>query len=214
MRVARSSSPIVTLLPLKGSSAFVKCGSAKSWVRQSCLFLLLALTVQGVFGEGVSLHTPSNDMLGWKFRNGPEFPGAEGTLSKDYGTGEPCLKLEANFEGGGGYVEASRELQSFKVERNARIVLKVKSIEPTKITLRFVDETGQCFQKADFHLDSNDQWQEISIFPSEMEGMQHWNGANDGQWHGLATRFTIILPKTTSPHPILWIGDVNVVAAP
>lgn len=110
----------------------------------------------------------------WSFSNGPEFPGAAGTL----GLGpDETLALSFDFTGGGAYVAAYRALDPpVSVSGFAFRVLKPNE---ALIGVRFTDSTGQTFQKTLSY--DYDGWLTVE---GDMAGWSvYWGGANDGVLH-------------------------------
>lgn len=76
------------------------------------IFLIIAALVSATplsAETGIALIDSAED---WSFNNGSEFPGATGSLTLEPGARNeaPALKLVGDFTGGGGYVQAGRNL--------------------------------------------------------------------------------------------------------
>lgn len=171
-----------------------------------CLFALgLGQTAAAL--EPVSLINPQKQSGGWGFGNGPEFPGAKGSLEL---TGEefqeqPILALAGDFTGGGNYVQAAISLPELAIDAISFWVNLPAG--KNALPIRVIDGTGQCHQ---LRLKMNDKggWQKI-VLPVERYfsaigtasaldlawQYEHWSGANDSKWHQPGRLFVILLPK-------------------
>src|SRR5262249_44870544 len=80
----------------------------------------------------------------WAFSNGPEFPGATGSLTLGSGHTGSGAHLAYDFTGGGHYVAATLTLAT-PIDAGA-IGFWVKAPAGIHATLRVVDSTGQSLQ--------------------------------------------------------------------
>lgn len=118
----------------------------------------------------------------WTFTNGPEFPGAKGSLSKGAGHVGGGAHLSYDFTGGGAYVAAVLALS--KPIDAVEIDFWVKAPPAIRVVLRVVDATGQTLQYSAARplpaLDAT-AWFRLGI---DLQGARgHWGGANDGVVH-------------------------------
>lgn len=111
------------------------------------------------------------ELAGWRFSNGPEFPGAAGTLSHRDG----AVRVDGDFSNGGGYVAAfwtgtmEFGLLRFQVRTAA-----------ANLAVRFTDADGETHQHF-LPLSGNaDDWQELQV-PVAGSPEHHWGGDNDGK---------------------------------
>ncbi len=153
--------------------------------------------------------------VGWAFHNGPEFPGATGTLTRDtneHHTGAAAGKLTGDFTNGGVYVSMNKELPDIDMEE---LSFWVKTQDLNAIALRLFDETGQIHQQR-IEIQPNGNWQQIVVthlagLPGP--GTYHWGGAEDGLWHGPAIRMDVLMEESelvgTQTSGTLWIDDVS-----
>ncbi len=189
--------------------------------------LLAAVTVS-LAEEPVALVQQGKENLGWRFGNGPEFPGGMGKLSIDSSEknqGQDSLKLEGDFSKGGNYVEAAFDIDDCDIET---LNLWVKKPEGDKLTFRFVDASGQCHQLR-LKIKESADWQKISFpfnaFFSKMgsEGSdmlssyEFWGGPKDGKWHPPAKFVAILNGRTAAveskPHT-MWFNDFKIYPKP
>lgn len=136
----------------------------------------------------------------WTFSNGPEFPGATGSLNAFPG----YLSLLYDFTGnivtptnpGARYVEAKRQ----GVINGDGIKLKLLVTKSgLKVSVRYMDSTGQVFQQdvtsqyTFGNLDEN-QWVDRVVYftPTAM----HWGSFNDGVVRLPITRISLVLDAT------------------
>jgi hypothetical protein len=182
----------------------------------TCLQLSGALVAQDV----VPLITNGNE---WRFNNGQEFPGATGALTLDEETardGKPSLKLEGDFTGGGGYVEAGRDIPDVDI-RN--LSLWVKNPNSDHFTMRLNDASGQTHQ-INLKTEQSTDWQLIDL-PLErffarrgqadavtsIAKYESWGGAKDGNWHGPAKAIYLLLGNEgANKVRTLWLNDVTI----
>ncbi|MDA3960384.1 MAG: glycosyl hydrolase family 28-related protein [Planctomycetota bacterium] len=126
-------------------------------------------------------------------RLGKEFPGAQGSLrcaSEELHEGAGCLRLDADFSGGGGYVAAAGHLPRKML---SELRLWVKSDGVQEIGLRIMDAAGQWHQRF-VPLQPGIDWQPVLV-----EGLarseHHWGGPNDGVLHGHAAQLLLIISR-------------------
>lgn len=130
---------------------------------------------------------------GWQLNLGPEFPGAQGTFTRDDSTahsGSYSGAVHADFTDGGNYIECLRTLDSLPM---VRLDLWVKTGDADHIGLRVTDSTGQVHQQP-LSLSTSTDWQHLTI--TDFAADSHWDGADDGVWHGPAIGVGIVLDKT------------------
>ena len=160
--------------------------------------------------KSVRLDEFGDDELDWGFSNGQEFPGATGKLelAKDaVAAGKSAMKLSGDFTKGGAYVAATRNLDGVNA---VAIKFKVKTDNTTAFSIRLDDSTGQCHQRKGYKLQTDGQWHEFSLAPTQIAGQEHWGGANDGKWHAPAKSLTFVLGKGSSKDnlPAVSFGDI------
>ncbi|WP_193726864.1 sugar-binding protein [Paenibacillus guangzhouensis] len=168
-----------------------------------------------------SLHdTPIGDFESdeevWNFSLGTEFPGAVGEFVRDSSvskSGTYAGKLHGDFNVGGKYVGIGKNFSSIDMQK---LEFWVKSADASAIVLRVTDATGQVHQQK-IAITSIANWQKIEI--AQFNGgtnYLHFNGANDGVWHGPAKGIGILLEKAgliggkTSGD--VWIDAVSAIA--
>lgn len=136
-----------------------------------------------------------SDQEGWVFRVGEEFPGADGSFVRDDAdakAGSWSGVLHGDFSGGGNYVEVGRNVPNLDA---SELRMWVRTFDATHIRIRMVDSTGQWHQQRLALADTTD-WQQATV--TRFDGGEdyiHWGGANDGVWHGPATRIVLLLDK-------------------
>lgn len=149
----------------------------------------------------------------WQVNLGAEFPGAQGQLTNDdqqHHSGTHAGRLHADFSAGGNYVEAFRSIDALDIQA---LSFWVKTADAGKIGLRLTDSTGQVHQQQ-LTLAASTDWQRVDV--TEFGSASHWGGANDGVWHGPATRIGLLTDKafltagkTTAD---VYLDDVTVTA--
>lgn len=145
--------------------------------------------------EAVPLIDPAKPAGGWAFSNGPEFPGAKGTLAlapEPY-RGKPVLALHGDFTEGGNYVQAWTPLPKTRVKAISFWVNCPPGAQ--RLPIRYTDETDKVHQ-VNLRLSDKGGWQHI-VFPVEeffrsmaagagldiVAGYETWGGAQDRQKH-------------------------------
>jgi hypothetical protein len=180
--------------------------------------------------DEVALIDPDKPLDGWRFDNGPEFPGAKGGMAVDgdvEAQHRPALRLDGDFTGGGNYVQTGRDLPTVDVETLTFWLKAPQGLE--QITLRLIDGTGQCHQ-FNLRVEAHGNWQRI-LFPvaryfekagtsSSVELVKRyegWGGAKDGKWHNPAKSLYILVGRTAfgeAKKGSLWISGAKLQAAP
>ena len=169
--------------------------------------LLAALFLLSTNAGEQSLISPEKPLDGWAFGNGPEFPGAKGTLTVDdevtHGD-RPSLKLSGDFTGGGGYVQAKHDLPK---EEPSRISLYLRFPGTNRLTFRVSDQKGTCHQIV-LRIEETDQWQHIDFplaeyfrrmgTPDAVTGVlayETWRVADDRGWSGNSRQLCLLLSR-------------------
>ena len=204
-------------------------------IRQIVRLLSAVTAVAAVFGsirttaEELSLIDDKNPTQGWRFDNGQEFPGAKGRISIDNDVEaqyRPALRLDADFSGGGNYVQAGCDLPSADLE-TLSFWLKTRA-GTSQITIRVVDGSGQCHQ-FNLKIAEHGRWQRI-IFPIEkyfanagtsssveiVQRYEGWGGASDGKWHNPGKGLYILAARNVTDENgkgSLWISGAKIITA-
>ncbi|MET9021478.1 sugar-binding protein [Actinopolymorpha sp. NPDC004070] len=131
---------------------------------------------------------------GWHLGLGAEFPGAKGSFDFDGTDHQEGLRsgvLTGDFAGGGNYVDISRA-----VDLDATALhLWARSTDLSGIVLRVFDSTGQAHQQR-LKLTADGSWQQLTAARFDGgDNYSHFGGADDGTWHGPATKVALILDK-------------------
>ncbi|RIQ13641.1 glycosyl hydrolase [Jiangella rhizosphaerae] len=132
---------------------------------------------------------------GWVLGLGPEFPGATGSFQRNdtYVMGGALAGvLHGDFAGGGNYVQISRPVPNLNL---TALTFWVRATTVRRVGLRVTDSTGQTHQQ-NLTFTPSGAWQEIAVTDFDSgSGYLHFGGANDGVWHGPATRVGLVLDK-------------------
>ncbi|SDS46408.1 glycosyl hydrolase [Jiangella sp. DSM 45060] len=133
---------------------------------------------------------------GWALGLGPEFPGATGTFQRNdtYVMGGALAGvLHGDFTGGGNYVQISRPVSGLALRK---LTFWVRATTVQRVGLRVTDSTGQTHQQ-NLAFTPSGAWQEIVVSDFDSgAGYLHFGGADDGVWHGPATRVALVLDKS------------------
>jgi len=169
--------------------------------------------------------TPGSQNLGWSFDNGQEFKGATGSLALDPDhkrEDHDALKLTGDFTAGGAYVRANCPIPSVEIDK---LTIWFRSPSMGQVTLRLVDETGQCHQlKVNISIGSS--WDRLVLPVADyfagkepgarqdvtiVNGYESWGGANDQKWHGVCKSLDVIIGPTSIEKVVsIWIADASV----
>jgi hypothetical protein len=137
----------------------------------------------------------------WRFGNGPEFPGATGSLTAGQGHSGIGAHLAYDLSQGGHYVSASLTLSSPLTA--AAIGFWVRSPANITLVLRAVDTSGQTLQynlrRPLENLDPNSWYQHVVAFDT---ANGWWGGLNDGQVHFPITGISILAADPLMPRAI------------
>ena len=158
------------------------------------VFALVEFTVAPTceFKENDGLVIPienfERELKGWKYVGGEEFPGSKGAFGVErlnpHG-GTAAYRLDADFSGGGAYVGCWLDLHPLALPDISEFRLWVQTQGLDALGVRIVDSTGQCHQKrVTLPKGSPAGWQELVLKVRDLVGGEHWDGANDGAWHG------------------------------
>lgn len=159
--------------------------------------LLLALNAHATETSIENFDNPGA-LSSWTFSNGPEFPGAQGSLSSGPGHSGTGAHLAFDFSGGGHYVSASYSFPSPLT--TAAIALWVHPPLGIHVDLRVVDSTGQTLQyTAPRPLDAFNPiaWYRV-VVPIDTSPA-HWGGANDGTPHMPLTSMSVLAGDPLDP---------------
>jgi Cellulase (glycosyl hydrolase family 5) len=134
----------------------------------------------------------------WTFSNGPEFPGAQGSLTPGNGHTGSGAQLAFDFSGGGQYVSASYTFPTpLTTEAIALWVLPTLGIH---VTLRVTDSTGQTLQyQTDRPLDAFDPSAWYRVVVPIGASTSFWGGANDGSPHMPLKSMSVLAADPVDP---------------
>jgi hypothetical protein len=193
-------------------------------VRIPILILVLACLSASLHGEDIPLIDPAAPAAGWRFNNGPEFPGAKGSLEADPAVqkdGKPSLRLVSDLSGGGNYVDMSRDVAAMRLDVES-VSFWLKAPGLGGLGMRLIDGDGRCHQIS-LKLDPpSDDWRLVS-FPiarffekrgtaEAVQGVaryESWGGAKgvpDG-WHGDLKAF-ILLAGQAKRSSTIWVSGL------
>ncbi|WP_169088077.1 Ig-like domain-containing protein [Paenibacillus sp. PL91] len=199
------------------------------------LFLVFALimTASGMLGdnepaaaaEAVHAELQAGDYENsdevWDFLLGTEFPGAQGSYTRDqsaFQTGLSSAKVTGDFNGGGSYVALERYMTKRIVPGDAvSLSFWVKTADASSIYLVLMDGTNQNHSQR-LVLQPTTDWQKVTVnaFNAGSEYM-HWGGANDGAWHPSLKKMTIKVARaglrTGLKSGSVWFDDLRIKVA-
>ena len=145
--------------------------------------------------KGMALIDPAQPQGGWKFGNGPEFPGAQGELKLAGETfrGQPVLSLHGDFTKGGNYVQAGIVLPPEKIDTISFWVNSPAGSQ--RLPIRIQDEDNRVHQ-INIKLNEKGGWQYIVLpfarflktmgTPGALDTVasyESWDGQADSEKH-------------------------------
>ncbi|HEY1696226.1 MAG TPA: cellulase family glycosylhydrolase [Polyangiaceae bacterium] len=133
----------------------------------------------------------------WVFTNGPEFPGATGSLAPGPGDPGKGAALSYDFTKGGSYVEMTLTLPTPLTVTAIGFTAKASGV---RTGLRLVDSTGQNFQyltARPLEAGAPDAW--FSVVVDLSAPGDHWSGANDGIVHQPITAVSLLAGNALQP---------------
>lgn len=197
-----------------------------SYSRRICAISLAVLLVQtgADAQQAISLMDPAKPAMGWTFNNGPEFPGAKGEAVNDSSIrqgGRDSLKVSADFQDGGKYVQVLRKIDGQDIRE---LSFWIRNLTTDAVSLRVIDGADRCHQ---FRLkaETSEGWQRI-VFPLEqffanqskptaltsVLKYEAWGGDKKKQgWTAPAKMVAILFGKSAgAPVRDVWINGFEV----
>ncbi|WP_419874781.1 glycosyl hydrolase [Candidatus Pristimantibacillus sp. PTI5] len=157
----------------------------------------------------------------WDFLLGAEFPGAQGSYTRDVTekvTGLSAAKVTGDFNGGGSYVALERYLTKRIVPADTvSLSFWVKTADASSIYLVLMDGSNQNHSQK-LTLQPTTEWQQVTVnaFNSGAE-YTHWGGANDGAWHPSLKKMTLKVARaglrSGLKSGVVWFDNIRVKAA-
>ena len=149
----------------------------------------------------------------WTFTNGPEYPGATGSLTRGAGYTGTGARLAFDLTAGGNYVGATDTLAT-PVTAGA-MQFWVKNPGGVRIQVRVNDSVGQTLQYSPsrpFEASAPDRWYLLTVALGATT--DHWGGnVNDGIVHGPITAISILAQPTLRKVGAIEFDKVKLVPA-
>lgn len=179
---------------------------------------IVSLSVLG--DEPVSLVNSDNPTGGWRFGDGPEFPGAQGEMKQvdEKFRDQPVLLLRGDFAEGGNYVQAETTLPEIPLDALS-FWIRIPA-GSNSVPIRLVDSSDQCHQ-IKLKLNDRGEWQLVTIPVEDFFGKmgtaaaldiatqyEKWGGANDGRWHQPGKLFVVLCSREPGPKNEILLSDV------
>ena len=179
MKTRRTRGPWPATPPPRRGGALAR---GMRWGRRGAALLVFGLLALARGDVLIDNFERPNAPAPWAFSNGPEFPGATGSLTRGVGHAGQGAHLAYDLSHGGHYVSANLSLPSPLAV--AAIGFWVKSPPDITIVLRVTDATGQTLQ---YDLRRPLAGLEAAIWYQQVVPLDAangwWGGANDGQVH-------------------------------
>jgi hypothetical protein len=136
----------------------------------------------------------------WSFFNGPEFPGATGSLSSGTGFHGKGCHLSYDFRNGGNYVSANLRLPA--VLTGEAIAFQARTPGGARLTLRINDAADQVLEYRLWRpleaTDVNSWYQQTVRLDAPIS---HYGGPDDGILHGGITGMSILVEPVAQTRP-------------
>jgi hypothetical protein len=179
--------------PRLASKFPVFCRAAKSifWSGVALLYCAVPSSRAIVIDNFDEVNSPSP----WVFSNGPEYPGATGSLTRVPGYSGFGACLSFNLTGGGNYVSATLNLPA-PITAQA-LSLWVKHPGGACVEIRVVDSTGQTLHYSPnrpFSAVNPSQWYNLIVQFGQTN--LFWDGANDGIVHEPIVAVSVLAKPT------------------
>ncbi len=177
----------------------------------------IASTSEFVTGTTIEDFNDPATIERWKFYNGKEFPGADGSIALGEGYEGTGLKLNYDFQcipansgtSCGRYVVATYT-PSQPIWPGSAIRIMVRSPADIRIALRVFDESGQVLQ---YWLERPLEARDVNDWHSLTAPLQHpalyWNGANNGVLQGQIKSIQILANVHSGLHPVSGTVDID-----
>ena len=186
-------------LPFRLGCALAAFVATATWVS-------VAAAKQTTIDDFEAANSPSP----WVFSNGPEFPGATGSLASGPGSTGKGAALSYDFSGGGNYVAMSLTLQTPLTATAIGYAAKAAGV---RTVLRIVDTSGQTLQYSvnrPLEAGGPDAWYQVAVDLSAPAG--YWGGANDGTVHQPITGLSLLADDSIQKGRVGVAGFDHVVA--
>ncbi|MCL1888710.1 MAG: hypothetical protein FWF96_07575, partial [Kiritimatiellaeota bacterium] len=178
----------------------------------------------------VPLIDADNPAQGWRFNPGAEFPGAKGGIAQDDTVEpqrKPCIRLDGDFTGGGGYVDVGRDVPD--VEANTLTYWMKAPEGAQQMTVRLMDGAGRCHQ-LNLKTEPHGNWQQVILpitkyFDMKASGTpmelvakyESWGNGQDGVWQQPLRGIFFLTGPTLygeAKKGSVWFSGMKVLAAP
>jgi hypothetical protein len=184
------------------------------------VWIIATLAAAGFGQQPIALIDGNKEKGGWEFGNGPEYPGARGTLELAAETyrDKPVLNLYGDFSQGGNYVQAAFNLPEIPIDTLSFWVHAPTGVK--QLTIRLVDGSEQCHQVR-LKINEKGGWQQIVMpvekffktmgTPSALDiatQYEKWGGANDGKWQQPGRLLVFLCGRTIGTKATVRISDV------
>lgn len=146
----------------------------------------------------------------WTFSNGPEFPGATGSLASGPGVTGKGAVLSYDFSGGGNYVAMTLTLPAALTATAIGYAAKAAGV---RTVLRVVDTSGQTLQYSvnrPLEGAGPDAWYRVVV--DLTAPADHWGGSNDGVVHQPITALSLLADDSIQQGRVGVAGFDDVVA--
>lgn len=132
----------------------------------------------------------AEEISGWRFTNGPEFPGASGSMKFT----RDVMILTGDFSRGGSYVAVERNIPESLYYQELHFRIKSPA---RRIAVRFNEANDQTHQHFIPLNGKPEEFQEITV-PVSSSPKHHWGGPNDGKLTTPVRRVSIVSHRNDS----------------
>lgn len=189
-------------------------GRNNARLRSAVAILLILASASISRATTVGTFDDAPAVAAWTFSNGPEFPGATGSLSSGGGHPGTGAHLAYDTSAGGNYVAAVSVLSTPVAASTVR--LWVKTPGGVRVQIRVNDSTGQTLQYSPnrpFEATDPDQWYQLNVLLTATP--DHFGGTvSDGTVHGGITAISVLAQPTTTKVGAIDFDSVKLISPP
>lgn len=162
----------------------------RTWFAAAATALSICCMPEVRAGGEITPLPVAEEISGWRFTNGPEFPGASGSMKFT----RDVMILTGDFSRGGSYVAVERNIPESLYYQELRFRIKSPA---RRIAVRFNEANGQTHQHFIPLNGKTEEFQEIAV-PVSGSPQHHWGGPNDGKLSTPVRRVSIVSHHTDS----------------
>ncbi len=181
-------------------------------VRNTVLAIVITIGLAPIYclAQNIDQFEEPDSPSAWSFSNGPEYPGASGSVSQCPGHTGNGMCLSFDMTQGGNYVGATYNLPA--PTAMSALSLWVKHAGGVAVEIRVQDITGQTLHfspNRPFPAVDASQWYHLIVKLGQSD--LHWGGANDGIVHDPIVAVSVLAKPTLDQTGNVYIDEVEAV---